>query len=162
MSAPPFWKNTRGEGYVLTQFVLIALILFGPRSVAGLPEWPASWTFATSVVGVLLIVAGGMLATAGTIKLGRNLTPFICPKAQSVLVERGAYRLVRHPIYSGLFFAACGWGLLVHSWLTLALALLLLLLFDRKAAREERWLLERFPGYADYRRRVRKLLPFVY
>ena len=41
---------------------------------------------------------------------------------------------------------------------TLALALL----FDRKATLEERWLLQTFPGYAAYRRRVRKLIPRLY
>lgn len=34
--------------------------------------------------------------------------------------------------------------------------------FDTKAGVEERWLTKRFPEYAAYRRRVRKLIPFVY
>jgi protein-S-isoprenylcysteine O-methyltransferase Ste14 len=33
---------------------------------------------------------------------------------------------------------------------------------DRKAAREERWLEEKFPDYPEYRRRVRKFIPFLY
>ena len=41
-------------------------------------------------------------------------------------------------------------------------AALLFLLFDAKARREEAWLVEKFPSYAEYRRRVRKLVPFVY
>lgn len=158
----PFWKNRRGEGYVLLQFVLLGLIIFGPRTLGGLPPWPAGEFRLLRGIGVVLIGCGALLASAGTFNLGRNLTPFICPRAQSVLVEQGAYRWVRHPIYSGLFFASCGWGLWVRSWLTLALAGALLLLFDRKAAREEHWLLERFPAYAAYRRRVRKLIPFLY
>jgi protein-S-isoprenylcysteine O-methyltransferase Ste14 len=35
-------------------------------------------------------------------------------------------------------------------------------LIEVKVRQEEQWLLERFPGYAAYRRRVRKLIPFVY
>jgi protein-S-isoprenylcysteine O-methyltransferase Ste14 len=31
-----------------------------------------------------------------------------------------------------------------------------------KARREERWLAEAYPGYAGYKRRTRKLIPFVY
>jgi len=49
-----------------------------------------------------------------------------------------------------------------QSRLTLAYAALLFLLFDAKARREERWLVEKFPSYADYQRRVRTLVPFVY
>ncbi len=34
---------------------------------------------------------------------------------------------------------------------------------DAKSRREELWLVERVPGYEDYRRRTkRRLLPFVY
>jgi protein-S-isoprenylcysteine O-methyltransferase Ste14 len=47
------------------------------------------------------------------------------------------------------------------GWLTLAYAALLSVLFDAKARREERWLVEKFPSHADYQRRVRTLVPFV-
>jgi protein-S-isoprenylcysteine O-methyltransferase Ste14 len=30
------------------------------------------------------------------------------------------------------------------------------------ADREKRWLAAKFPAYADYQKRVRKLIPFVY
>ena len=41
-------------------------------------------------------------------------------------------------------------------------AALLVVFFDIKSRREEAWLAARFPAYADYRRRVRKLIPFIY
>jgi protein-S-isoprenylcysteine O-methyltransferase Ste14 len=34
--------------------------------------------------------------------------------------------------------------------------------FDLKATREERSLADRFPEYADYKRRVGKLVPFLH
>ena len=55
-----------------------------------------------------------------------------------------------------------GWAIWRHGWLTLLYAALLFLLFDAKARREERWLLEKFPSYSEYKRRVRKLVPFLY
>jgi protein-S-isoprenylcysteine O-methyltransferase Ste14 len=65
-------------------------------------------------------------------------------------------------MYGGGILMAVGWGLWVHGWLTLAYAVLLIVFVDIKARREERWLRERFPEYAAYARRVRKLVPFVY
>ena len=94
--------------------------------------------------------------------MGKNLTPLPRPKENATLVVSGAYRLVRHPIYSGITFMAFGWGLWLHSWLTIGYALLLFAFFDIKSRREERWLEEKFPEYAVYRKRVRKLVPFVY
>lgn len=159
MSGSPWYRNARGEWYVLAQCVLLPLVAFGPRTLPVFPEWGGVWA---GVGGGVLLAAGLGLVLAGALGLGRNLTPFACPRAGSVLLERGPYRLVRHPIYAGLFLGALGWAFLVRGLLTLGWALLLLLLLDRKASLEERWLLVSFPGYAAYRQRVRKLIPFLY
>jgi protein-S-isoprenylcysteine O-methyltransferase Ste14 len=65
-------------------------------------------------------------------------------------------------MYAGSLLAAAGWALVRHGWLTLAYTALLFVLFDLKARREEKWLLETYPDYAEYQRRVRRLIPFVY
>ena len=62
----------------------------------------------------------------------------------------------------GLILAAFGYGLWVHGWLTLLYAAILFAFFDVKSRREERWLEERYADYPEYRRRVRKLIPWVY
>jgi len=74
----------------------------------------------------------------GTGAGGGTLAYKLAPSGKKILLlERGPYRLVRHPTYGGLFLGALGWALWVQGWLTLGWALLLLLLFDRKAALEE-------------------------
>ena len=55
-----------------------------------------------------------------------------------------------------------GWALQTQGILTLGYAILLAAFLDVKASREERWLCAKFPDYESYRRRVRKLIPFVY
>ena len=57
---------------------------------------------------------------------------------------------------------ALGWALYVQGWLTLGYVVALFVFLDAKSRREERWLAERFPAYADYQQRVRKLIPFLY
>jgi protein-S-isoprenylcysteine O-methyltransferase Ste14 len=42
------------------------------------------------------------------------------------------------------------------------LAVVLFLFFDRKSRSEEAWLLETYPSYAEYRGRVKKLIPGIY
>jgi len=159
---PPWWKNSRGEWFVIGQFVLFGLILFGPRTFAGLPPWPPFLHALGVLPGGLLVGAGLLLAGAAVLNLGRNLTPFVCPKAQATLVTSGAYGLVRHPIYSGLIIAAVGFTLVVQGWLTAGFTLLLGALLDCKSRREERLLLVQLPGYADYCRRVKRLIPYLY
>ena len=162
MSDTPWWKGKRGEWLVLAQVALFALVIFGPRTLNGLPEWNPAAARAGTAIGLAMMIAGAALSIAGVLRLGPNLTPLPYPKDCSQLVESGAYALVRHPIYSGLIIGAFGWGLWVHGWLTLVWALCLFVFFDAKSRLEERWLAEKFPGYPAYRSRVKKLIPWVY
>jgi protein-S-isoprenylcysteine O-methyltransferase Ste14 len=114
------------------------------------------------LAGGFLLLSGTLLAACAAFNLGRNLTPLPFPRENATLIISGAYRFVRHPIYSGLIFMAIGWGLWRHSWLTIGYALLLFIFFDIKSRLEERMLTERFPEYAEYRKRIRKLIPIVY
>ena len=50
----------------------------------------------------------------------------------------------------------------MSSVLGVILAVVLFIFFDRKSRREEAWLMEAYPGYADYRGRVKKLIPGIY
>jgi protein-S-isoprenylcysteine O-methyltransferase Ste14 len=162
MAKSHWWQGKRGEWYVVLQVGLLILVAIGPRTWPGLPAWSPGWSGLGTIGGGPLFLAGALLAVAGVLSLGRNLTPLPRPKDDATLVVAGAYRLVRHPIYSGLAAMAFGWGMWVHGWLTLGYALLLFVFFDCKSRREERWLREKFPEYAAYQRRVRKLIPFIY
>ena len=146
--------------FVVAQLGLLAVIALGPRNLG--PEWPAPWATAAVVLGVALGSVGGILTLAGAAHLGSNLTPFPRPKTAATLIRSGAYRIVRHPIYGGLILMALGWALFVHGNLTLLYALALVVLLDAKTRHEERWLVAKFGNYPDYKRRVRRLIPFLY
>ena len=158
----PWWKGARGEWLVVVQVALIGLVFFGPRTVAGQPWWPFPFPRACLVVGSLLMAAGAALMAAGLVWLGRGLTPLPHPKEGAALVQTGPFALVRHPMYTGGLVLALGWALCVRSWLTVAYVGVLFAFLDLKSRREERWLMEKFPAYVEYRRRVRKLVPFLY
>ena len=162
VTQPPWWRGTRGEWYVVAQVVLIAVVFLAPRTLSGLPAWPAPLARIGMFAGSALILAGSSLFLAGLLRLGPSLTPLPYPKPNATLVQTGPYRFVRHPIYAGGIALAYGWALVVQGWLTLVYATLLLVFLDVKSAREERWLAARFPGYPDYQRRVRKLIPFIH
>jgi protein-S-isoprenylcysteine O-methyltransferase Ste14 len=157
----PWWKGSRGEWLVVLQVALMALVFFGPRALGG---WTAELPFprACRMLGPVLMLAGGALLLAGLIRLGPGLTPLPYPKDNATLVDSGPYGLVRHPMYSGGIGLSIGWALLVCSWLTLAYVVVVFVFLDQKSRREETWLSGRFPGYRDYQRRVRRLIPFLY
>jgi len=159
---PAWWRNTRGEWFVVVQTVIFVLILISPAWLNIPLNLPRGLRVASVVLGLILGAAGLALALAGMFSLGRNLSALPYPKDDATLVRGGAYALVRHPIYSGLILGAVGWGLLNASLTTLIYAALLFVFFDVKSRREERWLAQKYPDYAVYRAHVAKLIPYIY
>jgi protein-S-isoprenylcysteine O-methyltransferase Ste14 len=146
----------RGEGWVVLQVVLFAIILLTPRIPdVMLPLWLRG-------IGGLFLLIGGISGTWGVLALGRNLTAVPEPIEGGELVTGGPYAFVRHPIYTGIILGTLGWGLLRSNLLGVALAIAAFIFFDMKSRQEEKWLVEAYAGYPEYQRRVRKLIPWVY
>ena len=152
--------GARGGWWVVVQFPLLLLAWLIPgwtgRVITG------SLASMLMYAGLALLVVGALLTLTGVVSLGRWLTPFPQPLPKSQLRTAGAYALVRHPLYSGILIMAFGWSLYSNSVAGLVFDAMLFVFFDRKAAREEIWLAEKFSGYAAYRRRVKKLIPWIY
>jgi protein-S-isoprenylcysteine O-methyltransferase Ste14 len=114
------------------------------------------------VAGLLLFAAGLAFAIWARVHIGRNWGTPMTQKDDPELVTSGPYRLVRHPIYSGILVAGIGTALAL-SWFWLAAFALAGIYFVYSATVEERYLDERFPGsYAAYRRSTKMLVPFVF
>jgi len=162
MQKQPWWKGPNGEWYVVVQIVLFGLVAFAPANLPGQSTWNEPGRTIGIVAGLIVGGIGGLLVFAGLFSLGSNLTAVPRPKENAHMVAHGAYRVVRHPIYSGIILGSFGLGLLRGGWLALLYALVLFIFFDIKSRREEKWLQEKYTDYAEYQTRVRKLIPFLY
>ena len=109
------------------------------------------------VLGIVVCLLGFAFAAWGARTLGANLTPEPEPLPDASLVESGPYRIVRHPIYTGIVLASTGWTLAWSNWtLALVVGIVLACFFEAKARVEERWLTARFNRYEEYARRTRR------
>ncbi len=144
----------------MLQLLLMALI-FGAGLLFG-ANWSGAPRFAAALAGVVMIVLGLGLGFLGIRDLDQSLSPMPRPTDNAVLISDGIYRRLRHPIYAGVMLLGLGWALLSASVLAVALALLLAVVLDLKARREEAWLTERFAGYPSYAARTRRFVPGVY
>lgn len=147
----------RGGLWVIFQGVLLGVVVLCGIWFRGTWNGPAF-----TLVGIFFLLVSALCGVLGAAALGRNLTPFPRPAPNSTFVCQGIYGLIRHPLYTAVFCAAMGWSIVWGSVPSLAAALLLGPFFDRKARQEERWLRTQFSGYADYERRVRRFIPWVY
>jgi protein-S-isoprenylcysteine O-methyltransferase Ste14 len=148
----------RGEGWVVLQS-----LMFGAIVACGLlgDDWPGKTEALLRVVGIALGVCGATLAVLGVRGLGSSFTPLPLPREHAGLRRAGIYKRVRHPVYGGVIVLTLGWSL-HQSPLALVPTTLLAGVFELKSRREELWLTERYPEYADYRSTTRRrFIPWV-
>ncbi len=107
----------------------------------------------------VLLLVGTAWAVWSLVFLSRNLS--IIAQARAV-TDRGPYRWVRHPLYTGELVSALGLALTVGTAAALVLWLVLCGLQIYRAAQEEQVLLGALPEYRDYRRRTAALLPGIF
>jgi len=138
--------------------VFYALLLLAPT------EWlwwgrPAGWL---QLAGAVLFLAGvvGYRRAGGA--LGEHLSPLLAPPEPAVLVEQGAYRRLRHPMYLAEVAVAFGAALTLAASLATALAVVFTAVIVQRIGHEERALAARLPGYAAYTTRTYRLIPYVY
>ncbi len=78
------------------------------------------------------------------------------------LIERGPYRLVRHPIYTGLIIMFLATVIVLGHVGGIVGAVLVFVSFWIKLGEEEKIMLKQFPDqYAAYQQRVKRIIPFV-
>ncbi len=95
--------------------------------------------------------------------LGRRFSGLVAIQQDHELETRGIYAFVRHPSYLGAILAFVGWALVFRSGLALLLVPALIWIVVARIAAEEQLLESEFgQSYGDYRRRTRRLIPFVY
>lgn len=158
------WRENRWTALWNRVPVLLgAALLIWPRlapAVLSRPILPAGP--ALPVLGAALVLAGLVFALWARRHLGRNWSGDVTVKEGHVLIRSGPYRLVRHPIYSGVVLALAGTALAIGSALGFVATVLILIGFVIKLQVEEARMRETFPDYADYCRRTARLIPGVY
>ena len=89
--------------------------------------------------GVVLIVLASLLRRHCFRMLGDNFTAAVRAHAEQAVIERGAYRFVRHPSYTAGLLMYAGLGLALTNWLSLAvLVLVSMLVYGYRVSVEER------------------------
>ena len=168
-----FWLvSARGNKQTATRsplwrFIVLAAVLvvwLGWRQFPKYFEEPllpprAAWVY----IGLVLTACGLGFAIWARRVLGTNWSAMPGIKKDHELIQRGPYRLVRHPIYTGLLLAVFGSclaeGRVGNLWVVGMVAVLLIV----KLKAEEALLTRQFPeAYLRYQRRVKALIPFVY
>jgi protein-S-isoprenylcysteine O-methyltransferase Ste14 len=122
-----------------------------------LPHAPV--TAGRQLAADLLLASGTAWSVWSLRSLGRNLS--VLAQARAV-ADRGPYRFVRHPLYTGELVSTLGLALAAGTPAAFACWVGLVGLQVYRALREEQVLLQALPGYRAYRSRTAALLPGIF
>ncbi|KPE50569.1 methyltransferase family protein [Chryseobacterium indologenes] len=96
--------------------------------------------------------------------LGKYFTVDVTIKQDHKIKKEGFYKYIRHPSYTFSLLTSLGLGMYLNNWLSLLLAFLPpFLAFAYRIKIEEQALIEQFGNeYIEYRKKTKKLIPFIY
>lgn len=159
-------KSTLGMIWVVIALSITAgVFVAGSRSLRGalwmfeLPE--SHWIPALAVA---LFALGLVIRWWAIITLGRFFTVDVVIEKDHEVVERGPFRYVRHPSYTGVLLAFAGWALTLGNWVAILVVLApIFVAFVRRMNVEEAALRGALgERYAAYMRRTHRLVPGLY
>jgi protein-S-isoprenylcysteine O-methyltransferase Ste14 len=119
---------------------------------------------AVAGLGVVVLCAALWLFYRSHAGLGRNWSISLEIREQHHLVNAGAYRLIRHPMYASFFLLALAQILLLPNWFAGGAGLVGVgVLFGFRVRQEERMMRERFGAeYLDYMAHTKRLIPWIF
>jgi protein-S-isoprenylcysteine O-methyltransferase Ste14 len=114
-------------------------------------------------VGLALQATGLGLRIWSMRTLGASYSRTLRADDAQRVVDDGPYRLIRHPGYAGSLLTWTGFALTSGSLpVVAAVTSLLGRTYRRRITAEEALLGRNLPGYAEYSRRTKRLVPFIW
>ena len=139
---------------------LALLFLFLP--IPGLTGRFVPDTLTTAFVGLGIQVGFALFYIWCRLILGRLWSGAITIMADHQLIERGPYRILRHPMYTGILGMFMGTAIVSGQYHALIGVAIGTLTYWRKIRLEERVLCDEFgPAYETYRHKTAALIPWL-
>lgn len=145
-----FWRFFAFESFLLLTLLNMEVWFRDPFSILQIISW-------------LLLICSFILAVHGFFLLHTTGNPQGGIENTTTLVRRGAYKYLRHPLYSTLLLGGCGVFIKDPSLLAGTLLLVASLFVRATAKTEERENLRKFGiEYAAYMKTTKRFIPFLY
>jgi protein-S-isoprenylcysteine O-methyltransferase Ste14 len=117
-----------------------------------------------SGLALALELAGLWLALGARIQLGFFSMDKLSGAVKQVLVRRGFYRFIRHPVYAGIYLALIAWPIAYGAPISALLTLIIVaMVMNHLIKQEEKQLIERYGDeYREYQDASDAMIPNVW
>ena len=163
-SRPPAGATLRDRG---SRFVIVLSVGIGiavaanlayavPQAAIGGPR------VLVKLAGIALIVGGELFRLYAIRSLGRYFTFVVALQPGQQVVDRGPYRLIRHPSYTGALVTVFGLCLAMANWLSLlGIVPVIPGYLYRIRVEEEALVAGLGDEYRAYQRRTKRIIPYI-
>ena len=152
-----------GRMFTLAFMTATFLLLAGKIPLPGINARLLPYGQPQLSLAYVLTVAGLVTLIWARMTLGSNWSAAVTFREGHELIERGPYRFVRHPIYTGLLLMVAGTATVLGNSSGLLSLVICFLGHWWKLRREEALLTRHFPDtYPSYMARTKALIPFIF
>jgi len=151
--------RSRSDSLVIGPLFLVILvvpIVLGYARIGVLPDW-------LFYPGLAVLLIGAGVSIWAELTLGRFLNWQVQVLPDHNIVDKGPYRLIRHPMYTGQIVSFIGLGLAMQSWAAILVVLVASgIRYGIRIRVEERLLVSKLgDNYVQYMKRTKRLIPFI-
>jgi protein-S-isoprenylcysteine O-methyltransferase Ste14 len=117
-----------------------------------------------SIAGIFLIILGLIIRWIAILTLRKYFTVDVAVQSGQKIIQKGVYKYIRHPSYTGSLLSFLGLGLSFSNWLSvLAIFIPVFIAFYYRIRIEEKALTNVLGlEYVNYRKNTRMLIPFIF
>jgi protein-S-isoprenylcysteine O-methyltransferase Ste14 len=145
--------------------LIIAVLLLGPGKWFGhtlIRENFVEHTNLVGSIGLLISFIGLIIACWSRYLLGKNWSLSVQKKENHELIKSGFYKIVRHPIYTGILLIFIGNTIIVGDYRGFIAVAIVFISFWFKLKKEEKFLTEIFGNeYINYKKETKAILPYI-
>ena len=151
--------RSRSDSLVIGPLFLVILVVptaLGYARIGVLPDW-------LFYPGLAVLLIGAGFNIWAELTLGRFLNWQVQVLPDHNIVDKGPYRLIRHPMYTGQIVSFIGLGLAMQSWAAILVVLVASgIRYGIRIRVEERLLVSKLGNnYVQYMKRTKRLIPFI-
>ena len=152
-------RRDTGSQFLIIGCILLSIVIAFTFAGSGIAMLPGFISYA----GSALMLAGIVIRQWSIAVLGNFFSPAVGIQKGQKVVNRGPYRLVRHPSYTGAFLIITGVGLALRSWGAVLVILFITgLAYGYRIRMEEKVLVSELGDeYVQYKKKTKKLIPYI-
>ncbi len=113
-------------------------------------------------IGISICLIAIFIRVKGQLDLRHGFSTRIEKQENHILVTKGLYSIVRHPLYLAMILLLIGASTMLSSHYSWIILIINVYTVKIRIDKEENFLIKNFKEYTDYKNKTKKIIPFIW